>query len=38
MSRALSGLDQNSIHKILNGLAVIKANLKNELHRGACEK
>src|SRR5271167_3351432 len=32
MSRALSGLDQDSIRKILDGLAVIKVNLKNELH------
>jgi MarR family transcriptional regulator, transcriptional regulator for hemolysin len=38
MGRALSGLDQASIHKILDGLAVIKANLKNELHPGVCEK
>src|SRR5271166_337697 len=38
MSRALSGLDQDSIRKLMDGLAVIKTNLKNELHRGACEK
>jgi len=38
MSRALSGLDQDSIRKMLDGLAVIKANLKNDLHPGACEK
>jgi len=38
MSRALSGLDQDSIRTLMDGLAVIKTNLKNELHRGACEK
>jgi MarR family transcriptional regulator for hemolysin len=38
MGRALSGLDQDSIRKMLDGLAVIKANLKNELHPGVCQK
>ncbi|HEX4766618.1 MAG TPA: MarR family transcriptional regulator [Lichenihabitans sp.] len=38
MSRALSGLDQDSIGKMLDGLAVIKSNLKNELHPGGRPK
>ena len=38
MGRALSGLDEHAIRTILNGLLTIKANLKNELHPGACEK
>ncbi len=38
MSRALAGLDENAIQTILKGLATIKANLKSELHPGACVK
>ncbi len=38
MGRALSGLDQDAIRTILNGLMTIKANLKAELHAGACAK
>ena len=38
MGRALAGLDENAIRTILNGLATIKANLKTELHSGACAK
>jgi MarR family transcriptional regulator, transcriptional regulator for hemolysin len=37
MSRALAGVDEDSIGAMLKGLAVIKANLKNELHPEACE-
>ncbi len=38
MSRALFGLDDDTIRTMLRGLAAIKANVKNELHPGACEK
>lgn len=38
MGRALAGLDENAIQTILQGLATIKANLKTELHPGACAK
>lgn len=38
MSRALAGLDDEAIETILTGLATIKANLKSELHSGACNK
>ena len=38
MGRALAGLDENVIRTILDGLATIKANLKTELHPGACAK
>jgi MarR family transcriptional regulator for hemolysin len=38
MGRALSGLDEPAIRTIRDGLMTIKANLKNELHPGACQK
>ena len=38
MGRALAGLDEKAIQTILQGLATIKANLKFELHPGACAK
>ena len=38
MGRALAGLDNASIETILKGMATIKANLKSELHSGACNK
>ena len=38
MGRALAGLDEGAIRTILDGLITIKANLKNELHPGACQK
>jgi MarR family transcriptional regulator for hemolysin len=38
MGKALSGLDEGSIVALHDGLARIKANLKNELHLGACDK
>ncbi len=38
MGRALAGLDEDAIRTILDGLATIKANLKAELHPGACAK
>ena len=38
MGRALAGLDEATVDTILKGLATIKANLKSELHPGACNK
>ena len=38
MTRALAGLDDGAVETILKGLATIKANLKSELHSGACNK
>ncbi len=38
MSRALAGLDDATVDVLLNGLAKVKANLKSELHSGACNK
>jgi MarR family transcriptional regulator for hemolysin len=38
MGRALSNLDEDAIGALQGGLAKIKANLKNELHSGVCEK
>ncbi|HME84114.1 MAG TPA: MarR family transcriptional regulator [Roseiarcus sp.] len=38
MGRALSGLDEDAIGALQGGLTKIKANLKNELHLGVCEK
>ncbi|RBP16768.1 MarR family transcriptional regulator for hemolysin [Roseiarcus fermentans] len=38
MSRALAGVDDATVEAILVGLATIKANLKSELHPGACHK
>ncbi len=38
MGRALAGLDDATIETILKGMATIKANLKSELHSGACNK
>ncbi len=38
MSRALAGISEDSLRTMLSGLSAIKANLKNELHPGACEK
>ena len=38
MGRALAGLDDATIEAILKGMATIKANLKTELHMGACNK
>jgi MarR family transcriptional regulator for hemolysin len=38
MGRALAGLDDDTIESILKALATIKANLKAELHPGACDK
>ena len=38
MGNALSGLDEDAIVALHGGLARIKANLKNELHLGACDK
>ena len=38
MGKALSGLDENVDPPVPDGLARIKANLKNELHLGACDK
>ncbi len=38
MGKALSGLDEDSVVALQGGLARIKANLKNELHLGACDK
>ena len=38
MSRALDGISEDSLRAMLSGLSAIKANLKNELHSGACEK
>ena len=38
MSRALDGVDDATVETILTGLATIKANLKSELHPGACDK
>jgi len=38
MGRALAGLDDATVEAILKGLATIKANLKSELHSGACNK
>ncbi len=38
MGRALSDLDEDAIAALQGGLARIKANLKNELHLGVCEK
>jgi MarR family transcriptional regulator, transcriptional regulator for hemolysin len=37
MGRALAGLDDTTIEAILKGLATIKANLRSELHPGACK-
>ena len=38
MGKALSGLGEDAIVGLHGGLARIKANLKNELHLGACDK
>src|SRR5271165_4639130 len=38
MGRALAGLDAETIEAILKGMATIKANLKAELHSGACDR
>lgn len=38
MSCALAGVDDATVEALLNGLATIKANLKSELHPGACNK
>jgi MarR family transcriptional regulator, transcriptional regulator for hemolysin len=38
MGRALAGLDDATLEAILTGLETIKANLKAELHSGACNK
>jgi MarR family transcriptional regulator, transcriptional regulator for hemolysin len=38
MGKALSGLDEDAIVALHGGLARIKANLKNALHLGACDK
>ena len=38
MGRALSGLDDDEIRALHKGLTTIKANLKIELHSGACVK
>lgn len=38
MGKALSGLDEDGIVALHGGLTRIKANLKNELHLGACDK
>ena len=38
MGRALAGLDDETIEALLKGLARVKANLKSELHPGACNK
>jgi MarR family transcriptional regulator for hemolysin len=38
MGRALVGLDDATIDTLLKGLTTIKANLKSELHSGACDK
>ena len=38
MGRALEGISEESLRAMLNGLSAIKANLKNELHPGACQK
>ncbi len=38
MGRALAGLDEATVEAILKGMATIKANLKAELHSGACSK
>ena len=38
MGRALAGLDEATIEAILKGMAAIKANLRSELHPGACNK
>ena len=38
MGRALAGLDDATIEAILVGMTTIKANLKSELHSGACSK
>jgi MarR family transcriptional regulator for hemolysin len=37
MGRALAGLDDTTIEAILKGLTTIKANLRSELHSGACK-
>jgi MarR family transcriptional regulator for hemolysin len=38
MGRALSGLDEETIRTLHGGLTKIKANIKTELHLGACDK
>jgi MarR family transcriptional regulator for hemolysin len=38
MGRALAGLDDETLEVFLKGLAMIKANLKSELHLGVCHK
>jgi MarR family transcriptional regulator for hemolysin len=38
MGKALAGLDDETIRALHSGLTRIKANLKTELHLGACEK
>ena len=38
MGKALAGLDEETVELILAGLTTIKANLKSELHSGACNK
>ncbi len=38
MGRALAGVDDATVEAILKGMATIKANLKAELHPGACDK
>ena len=38
MGRALSGLDENAIRAVRDGLMTMKANLKAELHSGADAK
>jgi MarR family transcriptional regulator, transcriptional regulator for hemolysin len=38
MGRALAGLDDETLEAFLKGLAMVKANLKSELHSGVCNK
>lgn len=38
MSRALAGLDEAAVDVLLTSLVKVKANLKSELHSGACNK
>jgi MarR family transcriptional regulator for hemolysin len=38
MGRALAGLDDATVDAILRGMTTIKANIRSELHSGACNK